>query len=278
MVRCCREKGINYTGTRHSRAMGDYIPFDLLDFQGIIRVLDRESPAVVVNSTGLAGGVNFCESNPAVGRKYHIESNQVMVDWCRANDAAYVYISTDYVFDGANPPYSEEDPTRPLNYYGRYKLEGENYIREQLQRYVIARTTNVFGWDPQTRTPNFLMHLATTLREKAGIAVPSFLFGNPTYAGDLAAGIFDLLERQKFGIYHIVGPENISRYDWAVKCVEAVGFTGKTVEKIQQPPPDMVPRPLRSHLDTAKFRAHSAHHMHGVDEGLKLFAAEMKQS
>jgi dTDP-4-dehydrorhamnose reductase len=275
-ARLCKEKGIDYVGTRYSRESEGLIPFNQLEFDRIPVFFDEVSPTVVVNGIGLAGGVNFCEENPGIGRKYHVDATKVMVDWCGKTGAVFVYISTDYVFDGKNPPYKEKDEPNPLNLYGRLKLEGEQYIRANLERYVIARTTNVYGWDPETRTPNFLMNLMDMLKYKGTIKVHGFLYGNPTYVGDLADGIMDLIEKQLYGLYHIVGCENINRYDWALKLVGMVGLKGKTLEKIETPPADMVPRPLRSHLDTGKFRKVSNVKLHDVEEGLKLFVNEMQ--
>ncbi|MCP4216689.1 MAG: SDR family oxidoreductase [bacterium] len=278
LVRLCQEKNIPYVGTRYSRTHGDYVPFNLLEFDRIPRILDDVSPTLLINGTGLAGGVDFCQANPDIGKKYHVESNRIMVDWCRENNAAYAYVSTDYVFDGQNPPYKEKNKTNPLNVYGQYKLEGEKYIQDRLESYVIARTTNVFGWDPLTQTPNFLMHLMRTLTKTPAMKVPGFLYGNPTYAADLAAGILDLLENKAYGLYHIVGPGYISRFEWALKCVQLAGLEGKTLEKITEPPKGMVPRPLRSNLDTAKFIAASNIRMHGIEEGLRQFVEAMKNN
>jgi dTDP-4-dehydrorhamnose reductase len=275
-VRLCKEKGIDYAGTRYSREGEGLLPFNQLEFDRIPVFFNEVSPTVVVNAIGLAGGVNFCEENPGIGRNYHVDATKVMVDWCKKTGAVFVYISTDYVFDGENPPYKEEDETNPLNLYGRLKLEGEQHIRSNLERYMIARTTNVFGWDPETRTPNFLMNLMEMLKDKDRVKVPGFLYGNPTYVGDLAVGITDLIEKQHYGLYHIVGSENINRYDWALKLVDMVGLKGKTLEKIEIPPADMVLRPLRSHLDTGKFRKVSSVKLHNVEEGLRLFVNEMQ--
>jgi dTDP-4-dehydrorhamnose reductase len=259
-ARLCKEKGIDYVGTRYSRESEGLIPFNQLEFDRIPVFFDEVSPTVVVNGIGLAGGVNFCEENPGIGRKYHVDATKVMVDWCGKTGAVFVYISTDYVFDGKNPPYKEKDEPNPLNLYGRLKLEGEQYIRANLE----------------TRTPNFLMNLMDMLKYKGTIKVHGFLYGNPTYVGDLADGIMDLIEKQLYGLYHIVGCENINRYDWALKLVGMVGLKGKTLEKIETPPADMVPRPLRSHLDTGKFRKVSNVKLHDVEEGLKLFVNEMQ--
>lgn len=275
-ARICKEKNILFTGTCFSRQNNDYISFNQLDFEQIPRLFDEVSPTLVINTIGLAGGVNFCEENPETGRKYHVEATEIMTNWCKKNNAGFVYISSDYVFDGENPPYSETDETNPLNLYGKLKLEGENYIKQNLEKYIIARTTNVFGWDPFTKTPNFLMNVIQTLEKEDKISVPAFLYGNPTYAGDLAAGIMDLALNNKWGLFHIVGPGYINRYDWTVKLLEMGGIKNKRVLKIDSPPQNIVPRPLKSNLDTTKFRTFSSIKMHDVDEGLQIFINQMK--
>ncbi|MFC1849048.1 SDR family oxidoreductase [candidate division CSSED10-310 bacterium] len=274
-VRLCQEKEIEQVGTCFSRSTPGLFRFNQLEFDKIQTVFQSLSPTVVVNCIGLAGGVQFCQDNPELGRKYHVEATQNMVDWCRKTGAVFVFFSTDYVFDGQNPPYKEEDPTNPLNVYGKLKQEAEAYIRQNLDRCVIVRTTNVFGWDSHSQTPNFLMAVMNSLKEKNSAKVPAFLYGNPTYVGDLAAGIWDLIENKYYGLYHLVGTENINRYDWAKKLVEVAGLRGKTIEKIDSPPDNMVPRPLRSHLRTEKFSSMSRVKLHNVVEGLKLFVSDM---
>jgi dTDP-4-dehydrorhamnose reductase len=275
-VRVCEEKKIPYVGTCYSRQADRFIQFNQLNFEEIPKFFNEISPTIVFNAIGLAGGVNFCEANPVIGKRYHVEATKIMVDWCQKNSAVFAFISTDYVFDGTNPPYGEGDQTNPLNLYGEYKLEAEKTIAGKLEKYIIARTTNVFGWDPETQTPNFLMHLINTLKTQDQINVPSFLYGTPTYVGDLSAGILDLILNERFGLYHIVGPGYINRYEWAIKCLKMAGIEGKTIEEIKSPPDNMVPRPLLSHLDNSKFCAHSTIKMKDIEEGLAFFIRSMR--
>lgn len=275
-VRICRTQGIACTGTSYSRGNDELEVFDLLDFEAMPDFFDRISPNVIFNATGLAGGVNFCEQNPSTGRLYHVDATRVMVEWCANNNCAFAFISTDYVFDGTQPSYKEDDKTNPLNAYGTYKLEAERIIEEHLKKYVIARTTNVFGWDPETVTPNFLMHVVQTLEKQDTIKVPSFLYGTPTLVDGLAAGMIDLLNNRRYGLYHIVGSGYINRYEWAKKLLEMAGMSDKGIEEIKTPPPDMVPRPLLSHLDNAKFCAASNVKMHRIEDGLQVFIEKMR--
>ena len=124
-VRLCRERGIDYEGTRFSRENPHLKRIDFLEPASIPGILAEISPQVVLNCVNLAGGVNFCEENPEPARKLHLEATKVLVDWCVKNHARFVFFSTDYVFDGKNPPYKENDETGPLNLYGQLKLESE---------------------------------------------------------------------------------------------------------------------------------------------------------
>lgn len=277
-VRLCEEKNIDYVGTRYSREAEGLITFNQLELEKIPGLFKQISPDVVINAIGLAGGVNFCEENPETGRKYHVEATKVMADWCRKNNAVFAYMSTDYVFDGKHPPYKEEDQANPLNLYGKLKLEGEQYTREHLHRYVIARTTNVFGWDPETRTPNFLMYLYQTLRQGKTFRAPSFLYGNPTYAQDLAKAVMELIDKKRYGLFHIVGSGYINRYDWAVKFCKKAGLDKDRIIEAKEPPGNMVPRPLLSNLNTGKVRSILETKLHDVDEGLQLLIEEMKKN
>ena len=270
-VKLCEEKGVEYVGTRYSRAKGDYREVNFQEPGALAAVLDEVSPAVVVNCVNLAGGVNFCEENHGLARTLHVDSVKVIVNWCARNDAEFVFFSTDYVFDGKNPPYKENDKTGPLNLYGKLKLESENYIREKMERYLIVRTTNMYGWDPETVTPNFLMYLYQTLEEGKSFNAPSFLFGNPTYAPDLVKAVMDLLRKQIFGLFHIVGNGYIDRYDWALKFCDRLGLDREKINEISSPPSHMVPRPLKSNLDAKKFRNVSDVNLSNVDEGLDMF-------
>jgi dTDP-4-dehydrorhamnose reductase len=276
-VNLCKERGIDYIGTRYSRNKGNLHRINFLEPGSLPGFLDEISPQVVLNCVNLAGGVNFCEENPELARKLHSEATKALVDWCAANHALLIYFSTDYVFDGKNPPYKEDDETGPLNLYGQLKLESEQYIQQEMERYIITRTTNVYGWDPDTPTPNFLMYLYQTLQEGKTFNSPSFLFGNPTYAPDLVKAILELIDKKHYGVFHIVGSGYINRYDWAIKFCELAGLDKDKIIEVKDPPENIVPRPLLSDLNTEKVHAILETKLHNVDEGLQLLIDEMKK-
>lgn len=275
--RFCRVRKIKWEGTCYSRSQEGLIPFNLGELENIPEFFDRVAPTLIINATGLAGGVNFCEENPGEGYLYHVKATQVMADWCAKNQVTYVFFSTDYVFDGSQPFCGEGDTAKPINLYGKYKHEAEVYILKNLKRFLVIRTTNVFGWDKDTKTPNFLMWLYKSLEKQNIVKVPGYLFGTPTYVGDLTRGVMELLTPGYSGLFHIVGSEYINRYEWARKYLEIGGIKDKQVEKIEEPLDGMVPRPKYCRLSTDKFSSMSRIKLRGVNEGLRLFFKEMKK-
>ena len=257
---------------------GNQIKCDITDSKSIKACFEKVRPSLVINCTNLAGGVNFCEDNPALSEKFHYEANKTMSQLSHESLTPFVLISTDYVFDGTKAPYSEEDQKNPLNEYGRHKLKAENWIKENTSKYIIARTTNIFGWDPFTKTPNYLMQLFFNLNKGKPFNAPSFLSGNPTHVDDLSQAIIDLLKRSNFGIYHIVGASTINRYDWAIQFCDLFNFNKALLNDIKVAPKGIVPRPLESNLSSEKLQKALGYKLSTVEDGLRKFALQQKKS
>ena len=106
-------------GTYYKRKEPGLIKVDITWIDNLKEIFDEKRPNCVVNCTNLAGGVDFCESHPSLAEKFHLEANISIGKLCEKYDSRMVLISTDYVFDGENTPYKEEDEPNPLNIYGR---------------------------------------------------------------------------------------------------------------------------------------------------------------
>jgi len=260
-------------------AFGNAILCNILNISELKEVFNITKPDVVINATNLAGGVDFCEKNPELSEKFHFDANVNIGKLCLQYKSIYVIISTDYVFDGSNPPYLEKDETHPLNFYGKHKLMAEKWLISNMPDSLIIRTTNVFGWDPFTKTPNFLMGLYFRLIENQQVKVPSFLWGNPTHAADLSNAIIELCENHEPGteIFNVVGSSFINRYEWSIKFCEIMNLETSLIIKSEDIPYNMVPRPLKSNLSISKFKSLYKTPLHNVDDGLIMLLEEKKQ-
>ena len=266
-------------GTYHKRYNPELIKINILSDDDLKKIFKISNPDYVINCTNLAGGVNFCEKNQLLAKKFHLDANVNIGKLCEKYSSKFIMISTDYVFDGKNESYKENDNTNPLNLYGKLKLESEKYIINNISKYAIIRTTNVFGWDPKTITPNYIMNLYRTVKENnKTFNAPSFLYGNPTYVNDLALGIIELCKKDINDVFHIVGNSFINRYEWVLKTCKKGKWDASLIKEIKDVPKNMIPRPLKSNLSTKKFQNCCKTKLHNVNKGIDFFIEKMKIS
>jgi dTDP-4-dehydrorhamnose reductase len=270
------KKGLRWRGTFYRRPAKGFIKFDIVDPLDVEKVFLGDPPRAVFHCANLAGGVDFCEMNPGRAAAFHLDGVREIGNWCRKVGAALICISTDYIFDGTKGLYKEEDPPNPLNVYGKLKLQAERWMQDNLDNFLIVRTTNVYGWDPDTVTPNYVMGLYRALKDSKPFNAPSFLWGQPTYVDDLAGALVELWARGARGIFHVVGPSFVNRFEWALKACEILGLDRSKVREAKEPPPSMIPRPLKSGLDTHKFTASCKTALHDVSGGLAAMKSAMR--
>ena len=186
--------------------------------------------------------------------------------------ARLIYISTDYVFDGLQGMYSEEDPVSPINYYGESKLAGERFVQEICQDCTIARTSVLYGWNPVRQ--NFITWAINEMRKGNRVNIVTDQYNTPTLASNLADQLMGILDER--GIFHTSGSERVSRYELTVKAAKAFGLDECLINLISS---DMLnwkaKRPMDSSLDVSKVSRFAK--PLSVDEGLRVMAeSEMK--
>lgn len=277
LLRLLKRRGISSTGTYNKRPEAGLIPLDITDTASLAQIIKGLAPKHIYLCANLAGGVNYCEKNNAQARKFYYDATVNIGQECARTGSSLIFVSTDYVFDGTKGPYREDDGVNPLNIYGRLKLDAEEWIRKNLENHIIARTTNVFGWDPDTATPNYVMNLYRTVKQGVVFNAPSYLWGNPTYAEDLAAALAEMSGSGAAGTFHVVGSSFTDRYDWALKACDILGLDRGLVKDAAEPPVGMVPRPLKPRMDTSKFTGKYKTVLHSVTEGLELMKDDIDE-
>jgi dTDP-4-dehydrorhamnose reductase len=188
--------------------------------------------------------------------------------------AKFIHISTDFVFDGTSlDPYTEDALTNPLGVYGRTKRDGEEAVLANNSNAIIVRTAWLYG-------PNGGSFPRTMIRaSEAGkqLRVVSDQEGCPTYTADLARVIVDLVEKNAFpGIYHAVGPEAMSWYQFTLRTLRAWGAGNVVVEPIlTEDWPTPAARPKYSVLSTKKLSSLGIEPMRPVDQALEEFCRRL---
>ncbi|OGR67274.1 MAG: hypothetical protein A2081_01375 [Elusimicrobia bacterium GWC2_61_19] len=268
---CVRRK-IEVYGT--SRKGQGFLYLDLAEPASIAAAFEKARPEAVFLCSAMTH-VDGCERDPGLAGRINAEGPALVAAECRKAGAKLVYFSTEYVFDGKDGPYAEDAPVNPVSVYGRTKLDGERAALA-LEGALAVRTTVVYGYNPASK--NFIMQLINNQRSGAKMRVPSDQFSNPTYAPELAAAVLDLAAADAAGIYNVVGPDWLSRYDFALKACEAFGFDPSFIEpKLTDELCQAAARPLKAGLKTEKLAAKLGRGLPPAGDSLRKIAAIIKQ-
>ncbi len=198
--------------------------------------------------------VDGCEAEPSLAYRINCEGAATIAELAREHGARTVYFSTEYVFDGEDGPYSEDDAPHPISVYGKSKLAGEQAVLAADPSALVLRTTVVFG--PEDQGKNFAYRLVETLAAGGRLAVPADQRSNPTYNRDLADAAVRLLGRGATGIFNVVGPEVMDRFEFAKRLAVAAGADATRIDPVAtESLGQAAPRPLRAGLETQKLRA-----------------------
>jgi dTDP-4-dehydrorhamnose reductase len=231
-------------------------------------------PNFIMNAAAFTD-VDGSETQRELCWKVNVTGVENLVYAAQKVHARLIHVSTDYVFDGKNGPYREDDRPNPLGFYARSKLAGENVLINSAANCAIARTMVLYGSGYEIR-PNFVTWLIGQLRNGKTVRIVDDQFGNPTLASELAGALRTLAESGRNGIYHISGSEMIDRYHFAVKIAEVFGLDSSLIQPIKTGDLKQAsPRPLRSGFDISKVVSALNVAMSDVVGGLQKFKVEL---
>ncbi len=221
----------------HCKSIGDEViavtrgDLDISDRGSVMTEIERAAPNAVINCAAFTN-VDGAETEQEACYNANADGVENLALACKSVDAAFVTISTDYVFDGLNPGfYTQRDTPNPQGVYAKSKLEGEIRAKFAYARSIIVRS----GWIYGTGGTNFLSVMHKLLGEGKSIKAISDSHGTPTYADDLAKRLRELAEIDLPAIFHVVnsGP-GTSYLGFAEKVCEIGGFDVKLLEIVSK--------------------------------------------
>ena len=219
---------------------------DVTDADAVRRVIEIEAPEAVVNCASYTD-VDGAESQPDLAMAVNADGAGNVAAAAAAVDAAVVYPSTDYVFDGEKGlPYVESDAPTPLSSYARSKLAGEEATARMNRCHFIVRTSWLFGVGGR----NFVETMLSLAGELSEVMVVRDQVGCPTYAGHLADAIVRLVDTGEFGIHHLAAGGECSWYDFAVEIFRQAGLEVRAFSCTSEEFPRPARRPAYSVLGT----------------------------
>jgi len=188
---------------------------DLTDLAEVDFVIKETKPDWVINCAALAD-LEACEENPELARILNIDLPGELAKSCKTHGAKLVHISTDAVFDGTkNDYYTEDDTPNPLGIYAKTKFEGERAVLSENKDAIVARA-NFYGWSlgGKRSLAEFFFNNLTNNKSMSGFTDVMFC---PMLVNDTARILVKMLERGLSGLYHLVGPQAMSKYQFGVE-------------------------------------------------------------
>ena len=246
----------------HKNVRGiDIEDLDITDEKAVHKLINEYKPDVVMHNAAWTA-VDKAEQMPELVYKVNALGPKYIAEACKEVDAKMIYISTDYVFDGKGEKFFEvNDPKNGLSTYGKTKSQGEDFVTAALKKYFIIRISWVFGINGN----NFIRTMKKLADAgKTELNVVCDQIGSPTYTYDLSKLMCDMIETEKYGVYHATNEGVCSWADFAEEIFKDLHANVKvnhvTTEEYKKLVPNQADRPLNSRMSKQSL----------LDNGFKL--------
>jgi dTDP-4-dehydrorhamnose reductase len=259
----------------HNDLPFDGIPvqLDLTNQSNIVQVIEEIMPDRIIHLAALTD-VELCETNQDLAMEINSNATMYLAKQAAKHNIFFVYVSTDYVFNGINGMKKENDLPDPLNFYGKSKLKGETLLTNVESKWCIARTSTPFGI--HSTKNNFPLWVIKNLNMKKEISVLIDQFTSPTYVPNLSKMLIEIAMKQIDGIIHISGATRISRYDFAKLIADKLNFDKKLIIPTKMSQMDWkATRPSDSSLDVSFATKILNEKPYKIDQSLELFLSKL---
>jgi len=246
-----------------------YKELDITDGPLVEQFILEERPSVIVHAAAMTN-VDQCELNKQDCYNVNVTATRFIIDAAKMIRARFVFVSTDFIFDGANGPYKETDEPSPVNYYGSTKLVAEKAVMESGLQWAIARTILVYGVAPTTGRTNIVSWVKQSLESGTPIRMVTDQLRTPTFVHDLAKGIVLIIEKNATGIFHLSGEEQMTPHEMAIETARFFGLDQSLISESLSPDikqPAM--RPPRTGFDISRAKKELGFSPTSFQEGLK---------
>lgn len=239
------EKGLSYHAA-------DVKEMDITDKQAVDAYFDKYQPTIVFHCAAFTAVDKAEDEGKELDEKINVLGTENVARAAERFGAVMFYVSTDYVFDGQkkNEEYQVDDPTNPLNEYGRTKLAGEKLVQTICSKYYIVRTSWVFG----NYGHNFVYTMQRLAKDHDTLTVVNDQFGRPTWTRTLAEFlVFLMQEKPVYGVYHLSNDRSCSWYEFAKEILKDTDVEVVPVDSSAYP--QKATRPQYSVMSLEKTKA-----------------------
>ncbi|WP_025764733.1 SDR family oxidoreductase [Dyadobacter tibetensis] len=252
-----------------------YHEMDVTNPDSLEKVITLTKPQVIIHTAAMTN-VDTCELEKEMCWKINVTAVEYLVEICSRLDIFLQYVSTDFVFDGKQGPYTEQDEPNPISFYGWSKYAAEKLVKHASLRWAITRTVLVYGIAQDMSRSNIILWVKKSLEEGKNIQVVTDQWRTPTLAEDLAMGCYLIAQQEAPGIFHISGAEMLTPYDMAIRTAEYFDLNKHQIaatdaSQFVQP----ARRPPRTGFILDKACQQLGYQPHTFLEGIAIMASQM---
>lgn len=254
----------------------EYVNLDITNFDDLKAFFHKYRPTEVINTAAMTN-VDSCESEPEKCQNINVQAVRYLCGLCLEYQCRLLHLSTDFIFDGKDGPYKEEDTPYPLSYYGQSKLDAEKLIQDSGVKSAILRTILLYGVVPNMSRSNIVLWIKDSLSKRQTIRVVNDQFRTPTLAEDLADGVASVLFKDKVGIYHLSGSEMMSIFELSQRVADFWKLDGSLIEPITTDSLNQAAkRPPKTGFIILKAQTELGYRPHTFERGLELVDRQLK--
>jgi dTDP-4-dehydrorhamnose reductase len=255
-----------------------YRELDITSADAVRKIISEERPDCIINTAAMTN-VDACENDHDGCRALNVDAVSYLIEAASNVNAHLIHISTDFVFDGLNGPYDEQDTPSPLSFYGESKLESEQLVMESGLKWTIIRTIIIYGVADDLQRSNLVLWTKSSLEQGKTINVITDQFRSPTLAEDLAYACLAAALKKATGIFHVCGPEEDldSIINLAYKVADFYHLDKSLIkpvssDELNQP----ARRPLKTGFKIDKAKKFLDYRPHTFHEGLKIITGQLE--
>jgi dTDP-4-dehydrorhamnose reductase len=256
------------------------LPFASMDVTvkaQVEEVVSQFRPTHIIHTAAMTN-VDQCETDHEGALLLNRDAVQFLVDACEKYNVHLIHVSTDFIFDGEDGPYSEDAKANPVNFYGETKRLAEEIVKKARCKWAILRTVLVYGVAHDYGRTNIVLWVRDSLQAGKVIKVVDDQFRTPTLAEDLAQGCWLAAKHDAEGIYHISGSEMLTPYDMALQVADYFSLDKSLIDKADgstftQP----AKRPPKTGFIITKAKKDLGYLPHTFAEGIQVVAEQAAQ-
>lgn len=252
-----------------------YQSLDITNEYDIGKIFNMYRPKYVINTAAMTN-VDACEDYKDLCDDINVKAVGYICKECEKYNSHLIHISTDFIFDGKNGPYDEDDDANPLSYYGLSKWKSEQVLLKSNCKWAILRTIILYGTAENLERNNIVLWARRALKDGQELNIIDDQFRSPTLAEDLAKACYLVIEKEAIGVYNTSGKDIMSIYEMVERMADFYKCDKSKINRISSTTLNQkAKRPPKTGFILDKSIKELGYKPHSFEEGLNLLEKQL---